>query len=291
MWDDLICPFDHGPLEGWGSWLSCRRCGRGYPVVDSIPTFLPSEENEAWRERQSRLVKSILATPKKSGQAWSAAIRERGRVLESWLNEFIELGPRSRVLQVGLRGQGEIHHFSCGIRYGIDPLAGVMADQGMLKWGQVRWASARGEEMPFPADNFQAIILSDILGSVESPERVLAEAQRCLNRDGVLLISFTSRWDRQKRGTFLRLGNRKLKPLRRVNRMRTLKWCRQAGFELLTDADAIQTHMEDAVVESTVKTISHRATPYLILRPAEQPVAGASGAADATVSSARQLAE
>ncbi len=226
MWDDLICPFDHGSLEGGGPWFSCRRCGRGYPVVDSIPTFLPCEESETWREHQNRLAKSILGEPKETEHGWSRAIRYRGRAMEARLRQHIELGPRTRMLQIGLRGQGEIHHFSCGIRYGVDPLAGVMADQGRLKWGQVRWASACGEALPFPSNHFQGIVLSDILGSVESPEKVLQEAHRCLSVDGVFVSVLPS----SRLGLTPTKRRQEIKPLRRVSRQRVLKWARQTGL-------------------------------------------------------------
>lgn len=231
MWDDLICPFDYGTLDGWGSWLSCRRCGRGYPVVDSIPTFLPTDESEEWLQRQRQLVSLMVDSPDEAQHPWSRTLQRRGRAVEARLKEHIDIGLHTKMLQVGLRGQGEIHHFQCGIRYGIDPLAGVMADRGLLKWGQVRWASARGEELPFPSQNFQAILLCDVLGCVESPERALNETRRCLADDGLLLITLPSRVTRGRGSRTVRKHPTSIKPLRRVNRHRVLKWCGQAGFE------------------------------------------------------------
>lgn len=258
MWDDLICPFDHGTLEGCGPWFSCRRCGRGYPVVDSIPTFLPCEESEAWREHQDLLAKEMFRSPQETEHGWSRSIRWRGRAMEARLRQHIELGPRTRMLQIGLRGQGEIHHFSCGIRYGVDPLAGVMADQGRLKWGQVRWASACGEALPFPSNHFQAIVLSDILGSVESPEKVLQEAQRCLHADGVFVTVLPT--------TRLGFGSTKrrqgIKSLRRVSRQRVLKWARQAGLKQVWSGYSTATGDEDSSQNLFAPPKDHRSTRF-----------------------------
>ncbi len=33
MWDELVCPLDHGRLERHGDWLSCCECGGGYPLL------------------------------------------------------------------------------------------------------------------------------------------------------------------------------------------------------------------------------------------------------------------
>ncbi len=250
MWDDLICPFDYGALDGWGSWLSCRECGRGYPVVDSIPTFLPAEESDEWLQRQNLLASSIVESPDNAEHPWSGSLRQRGRAVQARLSEHIEIGPRTKMLQVGLRGQGEIHHFNRGIRYGIDPLAGVMAARGLLKWGQVRWASARGEELPFPRDNFQAILLCDVLGCVESPAQVLHEARRCLTDSGLLVITLPSRILRGVGSRTARNRTTIIKPLRRISRHRVLKWCRQAGFK----------HLWSGNTEVANEAVSHAAS-------------------------------
>ncbi len=272
MWDDLICPFDYGTLDGWGSWLSCRRCGRGYPVVDSIPTFLPTDESAPWHQRQSMLASSMVESPGNTEHPWSRSLRQRGRAVESRLNEHIEIGPRTKMLQVGLRGQGEIHHFQCGIRYGIDPLAGVMAARGLLKWGQVRWASARGEELPFPAENFQVILLCDILACVESPERVLHEARRCLADDGLLVLTLPTRISRGRESRALRKRSSSIRPLHRVNRHRAAKWCGQAGFKQIWSGDAAVASSEENRMATSLGERSPAPHHCLIMRPTHKAV-------------------
>lgn len=189
MWGDLVCPVDRGALDIGRDWMACTQCGRGFPVLDGIPTFLPVDDDPRWRAaRRGQLARLPRANPRESNSR-SVLMRRRARRLESSLAPFVQLGPRSRLLQVGVPGEGELHHFRTGIRYAIDPLAGPLHARGLLRWGQVRWISARGEELPFPGGSFRLIILSDVLDVVESPARLLSEANRVLADDGVLWLS------------------------------------------------------------------------------------------------------
>src|SRR5690606_28248431 len=119
----------------------------------------------------------------------SSEIRHRGRELEARLSQFMHIGPRTRLLQVGIEGEAELHHFRMGKRFGVEPLAGAMNARGLLKWGALAWLAARGEELPFANGYFDAILLCDVLENAESPEQMLAEASRALAPDGVLWIS------------------------------------------------------------------------------------------------------
>jgi len=189
MWDDLVCPADYGPLDRFGTQLSCRNCGAGYPVLESLPTFLADDESAAWRRHQRRSIARLPRGPREARVTYSPVVRERGRQLEALLGEHLSLGSRSRILQVGPGAEGEVHHFQTGLRYAVDPLAGVLAERRLLRWGQVRWVAARGERLPFPDGCFSAVILSEVLDWVDSPRRVLHEAWRCLSGDGLLYVA------------------------------------------------------------------------------------------------------
>jgi SAM-dependent methyltransferase len=119
----------------------------------------------------------------------SVKARRRGRALERVVERYMHIGPATRMLQIGLPREAELHHFRQGVRYGIEPLAGVLAARGLLRWGQVRWVAGRGEELPFPDGHFRLVLLGDVLDHVESPGRVLEEACRCLAPDGVLWLT------------------------------------------------------------------------------------------------------
>ncbi len=189
MWDDLVCPTDHGCLERCHQWLSCTSCGRGYPILDGIPTFLAADESPFWRARQQARIDALPADNDNRHYRWLPELRRRARFIEHLLSAHIPMRPTTKILQVGLHAQGELHHLGCGVRYGVDPLAGVLASRGLLKRGQVRWVTCCGEQLPFGDRNFDAILLCDVLHCVASPRRVFLEARRCLREDGLLLVT------------------------------------------------------------------------------------------------------
>ncbi len=188
MWDDLVCPFDHGSYAVYGNWLSCRRCGRGVPVIDGIPQFLPEDDDPAWREIQQLRAIELTAVSD-DNISRSAMFRKVARQLERRLASHIRLTPQSRIVQVGVPGEGIIHHIRGGTCYAIDPLAGERAACESLRFGRVRWVAARGEELPFADRSLDLILLDQTLIHAESPQAVLQEATRCLKDNGVLLIT------------------------------------------------------------------------------------------------------
>lgn len=189
MWADLVCPFDQGTLQAAGDWLCCRACGRGYPVIDGIPTFLPVDEHPRWRRYQRQQVRRILDGQPPETAADAEHLRFRSRGLEARLSPFLRLSARSRILQVGVTGQSELHHLRAGSRYAVEPLAGVLAAKGRLRHGPVRWIAGRGEELPFADGYFDLILLPDVLEASEEPAAVLAEAARCLAPQGVIWVT------------------------------------------------------------------------------------------------------
>ncbi len=192
MAEDLVCPFDQGTLSGVSDWLSCRQCGRGYPVLDGIPTFLPVDESAAWREVINCRGGSLMAAGTEAAdRERSVELRRNARRVEQSLARHVNLQPHHRVLQLGVSTESEVHHLRVGTCYAVAPLAGLLGSQGLLKWGRVRWVSGRGEELPFADEAFQLVLLTDILNYSESPEAVLAEVSRCLADDGVVWVSQT----------------------------------------------------------------------------------------------------
>ncbi len=245
MWEDLVCPIDQGSLAGDGDWLACRRCGRGCPVLDGVPAFLSCDDDPYWLRAINHQAARLPLEPPDDWSARSNALRTAARQLECALAPHVNLQPHSKILQVGLQGEGEIHHLRVGVRYAIDPLACLMAQRGLLRWGRVRWVAGRGEELPFPDRNFQLILLNDVLDRVESPLRVLQEAYRCLADDGVLWIStpvapaaVVSAWNRIVRRRRALAGPDA--PLRRFTTGQLGRVCRRAQFDQLW---AFQTHM------------------------------------------------
>lgn len=188
MWDDLVCPVDRGALDVGGQWLSCSRCGRGYPVLDGIPTFLGEDDSARWRRAQrTRLVR--LVQEGHSGESARAGEAERrGRELTRWLRPHIRLGAASRVLQVGLDGEGELHHLRAGARYAVDPLAGGLAAAELLRQGGVRWVASPAGALPFADEWFHLVLVSERGLTEHDARRALAEAARTVRPEGLVWV-------------------------------------------------------------------------------------------------------
>lgn len=240
MWAELACPFDHGALEAGQDWLACHLCGRGYPIVDGVPTFLPTRESARWRQaQQTRLDRLAIATPEGSFEmaARSRRLRRQSREIETVLSRFVALDAASRVLQIGVEGESEVQYFSRGSRYAVEPLAGFRWARG--DEGNIRWVAGRGEELPFPAGVFQAVLLAGVLDCVESPRQVLAEASRVLAPHGALWLSSPVVEDRSAAAHSLlpidaRFDSAEEIPsdirLRNFTYEDLLRVCREAGF-------------------------------------------------------------
>lgn len=187
MWHDLVCPVDQGSLEASREWLVCKCCGRGYPVIDNIPTFLPIEEDPRWRLAQKRRVAMMAPAPGDTCAHDRPQASATG--MQSRLARFVELGRSARSLQIGLNSSGRVHRLGASLRYGIEPLAGLMQHRGTLDQRRIRWIAGRGEELPFVAGYFEVVLLDGVLDMAEAPQQVLSEAQRCLADDGALWLS------------------------------------------------------------------------------------------------------
>lgn len=242
MWDDLVCPIDQATIAGSDGWLVCEHCGRGYPVLDDLPTFLPVDEDPRWRQS----LEECLCDDSPAPEASHTQLRRRARQLERWLEPHICLNAEDRVLQIGLTGEGEAHHFRHGIAYGVDPLAGVLADRGTLKWGRMRWISGRGEELPFPAQRFRLILLIDSLSYVESPARVLAEIARCLTDDGMVFLTLPLLSRRTTRSAHC---SSKSQPLHDFTPRHLIELCREAGLRRVWSGHPEEVWEENAVAQ------------------------------------------
>jgi SAM-dependent methyltransferase len=127
---------------------------------------------------------------------WAEEFKQnRDRVLEYWreyrdlerIVALCQLTPRSRVLDVGC-GISTVLHFVPGERFGIDPLA----DEYQKLYDYPKELSigrGTGEEIPFPAQDFDVVFCSNVLDHVTDPERTLAEIDRVLREDGHFVLT------------------------------------------------------------------------------------------------------
>ena len=114
---------------------------------------------------------------------WLGLRRQRARLAES---------ATGRVLEIGVGTGLNLSHFSRATEVvAIDP------DPHMLKRATRRATEApcpvhlellRGENMHFPADEFDTVVVSLILCTIPDPELALQEAHRVLKPDGSLVF-------------------------------------------------------------------------------------------------------
>lgn len=130
---------------------------------DLVDAFYPSEPDPAFRRRAAWIAAALAA----------------------------EASPL-RLLDVGC-GQGfyfpiyhTLGHTICAIE--ADPLPRAEAERRAPHFG-ASVQQARAEALPFAADSFDVVVMSEILEHLPAPARALAEAARVLRPGGLLLIS------------------------------------------------------------------------------------------------------
>ena len=226
MWDELVCPFDHARLDESPAELTCRDCGREYPIDNGTPIF--SSADRPWNENDAPANERGEAP-----QIYGFRPRRPGRELQTILSRFVSLGPRSRILLVGPCANVDLRCLA-GRQYVVDPIASRRGHTGRLGRDGLRWIAARGEALPFAGGSFDAVVLADMLQWTQTPQRVLGEASRILAADGVLWLSSqvaTGQIRRPFRPHAVGAG-------RDVTRGKLLHDCRAAGLTpLWTPAD------------------------------------------------------
>ncbi len=192
MWEQLACPFDHQHLLVRGWQLVCTDCGRGYPVLDGVPRFVPPRNKPHWVRRLNRWARQVAQSPYAfpflCGEEQRQRLRSWARGWEQTLEQLIPWDFRTRVLQLGVLGELMIHHFHWGTRFAVNPLAGYWADLGLLRWGRVRWVHAQGEWLPLSSQGFDLVLLGDALHWCESPRQLLNQVRRVLRPQGLVWI-------------------------------------------------------------------------------------------------------
>lgn len=255
MWDDLVCPVDHHALEGHAPWLACRECGRGFPVLDCIPTFQAQDDPPRWVREQRRLAGFLKTRPSDEARyARRDWLRERAGRLDPL---FARVCPasRRRVLQFGVLQEAEVHHVKGAVRYAVDPLAGVMAEFGTLTWGEVRWVASCGRQLPFPDANFHAVVIVDALDRTAAPAELFREIRRCLAPDGLVWLeldvakpSWLSRaWRKMRR-------SRRAEFPARLSAADLNELLADAGFEMLDPPPGLRTDSLPASFRSSDRT-------------------------------------
>lgn len=109
--------------------------------------------------------------------------------IKAWFNKFIEIGDKSKILQVGAAGEGMIFFFGIGDRYAIDPLAEYYVKNfGVIQDRRVLYVKGVGEALPYKDDFFDIVLIFNVLDHTSSPTDVSSEINRVLKSGGLVYI-------------------------------------------------------------------------------------------------------
>jgi SAM-dependent methyltransferase len=150
--------------------------------------LLPNDEPRF--EKDIRKLREIRA----GGDVVAAPVSERDRLLHSALVELTVARPLGDLLDIGC-GQGRIlkllasrSHRAVGVD--IDSDARRLARAELLLAGTPNTTLRQGDmvSLPFEDNEFDTVILDDVLIDAKDPEAALLEAKRLLKRGGQILL-------------------------------------------------------------------------------------------------------
>lgn len=173
MWDVLACPFDRSTLEASDAWLCCPECGRGFPVIDGVPTFVCRADDTQLCGAAAPAIPALRLRGKSR--------RPPSRVWERLIARFTTYDSRARLLQLGAC-RGGLEGFERGDRYGVDPRAERRA-------ASLRWIAACAHDLPFRDETFDAVLVAPSRAADGPRQAVLNEAARCLAPEGIVCVA------------------------------------------------------------------------------------------------------
>ncbi len=112
--------------------------------------------------------------------------QKKAAILEKEWASFMKLDKKMRILQIGCGPEDVITHLKIGKRYALDPLADFYKQYFKLDYKDLTFVAGRGENIPFPDEYFDIVIIANVLDHVEDPRKVLLEIKRVLKKDGFL---------------------------------------------------------------------------------------------------------
>jgi len=199
----LACPFEHGALKFESGQLVCQKCGRAFPIVDGIPSFVVSDlaqvhDEREWQWKQSemkarneqavfydRLLGLIFLTPFEVKMTLNALLGDREKFVK-----LIEVGcGTGRMLQHFAKHT----NFVVGADLSLESLRRCrerFEKLGLLD--RTLLVHADASFLPFRDESFDAVASCQMIEHVPSDRmrnKVIAEIARILKPNGRFAIS------------------------------------------------------------------------------------------------------
>ena len=168
--------------------LTCPRCASFHPVVDGVPIVY--RDLDAWLEHHRGSVLARRDLPEDVLRRLGAPLPISGR----YGDVAGELVDRVRALVAGL--EGDILDLGCGVGWhGRSDVVGVDQDFDMCRNYPGPAVCADAADPPFDGDQFDAVLLLNVLDSCHHSGVVLAQADALLRVGGTLLIACAYAFD------------------------------------------------------------------------------------------------
>jgi SAM-dependent methyltransferase len=165
--DYCICPHTdcHGDLLAEGAVLTCRSCGRTYPLEDGIAILLPEYADDVRRryfENYERIALDDIERPFEPHRGYRHDV----------LNDFVGDVRGRRVLDIGSSDAQYLRELDAGFRVAVDialPYLKLVPDvDGLAR------VCADAEYLPFRPGFFDVIIISGVLEHILEPGKLVA---------------------------------------------------------------------------------------------------------------------
>lgn len=199
----LACPFERAPLQLEGERLICRSCGRMFPIIDGIPSFVIQDlaqvhDEREWQWKQSemkarneqavfydRLLGLLFLTPFEVPMTIKALLGDRKR-----FDKLIEVGcGTGRMLQHFAKHAD----FVTGADLSFESLKRCRERFEKLGlWERTLLVHADASFLPFQDEIFDAVASCQMIEHVPSDRmrrKVIAEIVRILKPNGRFAIS------------------------------------------------------------------------------------------------------